>query len=133
MHIRDYEGLLGYIEKLKELSTDMPIIVEGKRDEEALRGFGVEAEFHWVSPAPFHEFCDEMSKRYKEVIIFTDMDKAGKKLAKRLGTSLSQRRVKVHEKFGPILLGKLETHQVENLAKRLDRTEVGLFGNGFWR
>ncbi len=133
MHIRDYEGLLEYIEELKELSSDTPIIVEGKRDEEALRALGVEAEFHWVSSVPFHEFCDEMTRRYDEVIIFTDMDRAGKKLAKRLGTALSQRSVKIHAKYRPILLGKLETHQVEDLAKRLERAEADLFRNGLWR
>lgn len=133
MHIRDYEGLLEYIEDLKEASSDTPIIVEGKRDEEALRSLGVDAEFHWVSSAPFHEFCDEISTRYEAAIIFTDMDRAGKRLAKRLGTALRQRGIKVHEKYRPILLGKLETHHVEGLAKRLERTEAGLFGNGFWR
>ncbi|MFQ5816123.1 MAG: toprim domain-containing protein [Candidatus Hydrothermarchaeaceae archaeon] len=133
MHIRDYEGLLEHIEELKEAASNTPIIVEGKRDEEALRNLGVEAEFHWASSAPFHEFCDEMTKRYKEIIIFTDMDRAGKRLAKRLGTALRQRGIKVHEKYRPILLGKLETHHVEGLAKRLERTKAGLFWNGFWR
>ncbi len=133
MYIRDYEGLKECIEELKELSTDLPIIVEGKRDEEALRGLGIEAKFHWVSPSPFHEFCDEMSSLYNEVIIFTDMDKAGKKLAKRLKHSLTQRGVKIHGKYRSILLGKLETHQVEDLTKRLDRTESDIFRNGFWR
>jgi len=133
MHIRDYESLMEYLEELKALSAEFPILVEGKRDEEALRSLGVDGKFHWVSPAPFHEFCDEMRMHYKEVIVFTDMDKAGVRLAKRLGTALTQRGVKVHEKLRPILLGKLETHQVEDLAKRLERTEADLFRNGFWR
>jgi 5S rRNA maturation endonuclease (ribonuclease M5) len=133
MHIRDYEGLLGYIEELKEISSDIPIIIEGKRDEEALRNLGIETEFHWVSSKPFHEFCDEMRRRYDEVIIFTDMDREGKKLAKRLIAALRQRGLKVHEKYRPILLSKLETHHVEDIAKRLERAEEDLFGNGFWR
>lgn len=132
MHYPEYEELLEHVEELKELSNSIPIIVEGKNDEEALRRLGIEAEFHWISSAPFHEFCDEMARQYEEIILFTDMDRAGKELAKRLRVALTQRGLRVHDKHRSLIMGKLDTHHVEDIYKRFTRVEEALLGNGFW-
>ncbi len=124
----EYEWLIEEIEDLKELSELAPIIVEGKRDEEALRGLDIEAEFLWISSTPFHEFCDVIVKSYPEVILFTDMDNAGNMLARRVKNHLVQRGVRVHDKFRPSIMSKLDTHQVENISTRLNKIEGDLFG-----
>lgn len=133
MNYQEYEGLLEHLEDLKELSSEIPIIVEGRNDEQALRSIGVEAEFHWVSSTPFHVFCDHLANHYDEVIIFTDLDRAGKELALRLRRTLNQRGVKVHDKHRSLIMGKLDTHHVEDIFKRFTRVEEGILGNGFWR
>lgn len=132
VHHLDYEELIEHVEELKELSSSVPIIVEGKNDEEALRSLGVEAEYHWISIAPFHEFCDAMAKHYDEVILFTDMDSAGRELARRLKAALTHRGLRVHDKFRPLIMGKLDTHHVEDIFKRFTRAQEELMGSGLW-
>jgi 5S rRNA maturation endonuclease (ribonuclease M5) len=123
MNLNEFEGLLEELEKLREDSEEIPIIVEGPRDVEALRCLGVEGEFFQVSGTPFYELCERITKGYSEVILFTDTDKAGQRLAKRLKSYFSQRGVKVRDKYRLTLLSRLDTHQVENLPKRLYKVE----------
>lgn len=118
----DYERLLEELEKLKEEAESMPIIVEGKKDEAALRSIGISGTFLEVSNGmPLYEFCEKISERYSSAILFTDFDRAGCKLAQRLTTKLEQMGVKVNGKYRLSLMSRLDTHQVENLHTRLAR------------
>jgi len=127
MNLAEYEGIMEELEELRELSEELPIIVEGRRDEEALRRLGIDAKFFYTSSSPFCELCDTIAEKYADVILFTDMDRAGHKLAKRLKNYLSRRSVRINEKYRLSLLSKLDTHQVENLYKRLSRVEGQFF------
>lgn len=123
----EYERVLEEIEELRELSLRCPIIVEGRKDMEALRSMGVEGEMLQVSNGvPFCEFCDAAA-RYPDVILMTDLDREGWKLAKRLRSSLSQRGVRVNERFRLGLMRRLDAHQVEDLHTRLTRIEEQVF------
>lgn len=116
----DYEKLLDEIEKLKEEAESAPIIVEGKKDEIALRGIGISGTFFEVSNGmPLYEFCETVAERYSAAILFTDFDRAGRKLAQRLRAQLEQMGVKVNGRYRLSIMSKLDTHQVENLHKRL--------------
>lgn len=123
MNLSEYEGLMEGLEELKTDSEEFPIIVEGRRDEDALRSLGVEGVFYRASVMPFYELCEEVSGKYLDVILFTDRDKAGEKLAKKLKSYFSQMGVRVKEKHRLTLMSKLDTHQVENLSKRLTKVE----------
>jgi 5S rRNA maturation endonuclease (ribonuclease M5) len=127
MNFTEYEGIMEELEELRELSEELPIIVEGRRDEEALRRLGIDAKFFYISSSPFYELCDAIAEEYSDVILFTDMDRAGHKLTRRLKNYLSQRSVRINEKYRLSLLSKLDTHQVENLYKRLSRVEGQFF------
>jgi 5S rRNA maturation endonuclease (ribonuclease M5) len=123
-----YEEILDEIEELRELSQDFPIIVEGKKDEAALRRLGINGEFLQVSNGlPLYEFCEGIAKNYSDVILLTDLDGAGEKITKRLKSYLSQMGVRTNERFRLNLLNKLETHQVESLYARMKRIEGKLF------
>ncbi len=124
----EYEELLGELDELKELSERLPIIVEGKNDEAALRSLGIGSEFYLASNGvPFHELIENISANCKEAILLTDMDREGQLLAKKLRHHLSQRGVRINEKFRSSLLRRLSTHQVENLATRMWRVEEQFF------
>lgn len=123
MNFSEFESVMRELEKLKEDSEEIPIIVEGAKDMEALRCLGVEGEFFQASVTPFYELCDRISRCYKEVIIFTDMDRAGHKLARKLKSYFSQCGIKVKERYRLNILSKLDTHQVENLPKRFYKVE----------
>ncbi len=123
MNLSEFEVLMDELEELREDSEEYPIIVEGKRDENALRNLGVEGVFYHASITPFHELCEGISAKYSDVILLTDLDRAGETLAKKLRSYFSQMGVRVKEKHRLNLMSKLDTHQVENLSKRLTKVE----------
>ena len=117
-----YENIIEELEGLRELSGEMPVVVEGKNDELALRSLGIEGEiFHISAGIPFYELCEEIAGNYKDVILFTDTDSEGQKLAKKFKGEMSQRGVRVNDRFRANLMGKLDTHHVEHLFHRLVR------------
>lgn len=117
-----YENIIEELEGLRELSREVPVVVEGRNDEKALRELGIEGEiFHISAGTPFYEFCEEIATRYKEVILFTDTDKEGQKIAKRFKDQMSQRGVRVNERFQLSLMGRLDTHQAEHLFRRIKK------------
>ena len=115
-----YENIIEELERLRELSRGIPVVVEGKNDEKALRGLGITGEIYHISAGiPFYELCEEIAGKYKDVILFTDTDSEGQKLAKKFKGQMSQMGVRVHDRFRSNLMGKLDTHQAEHLARRL--------------
>src|SRR6266699_335852 len=84
---------------LDELRTQseagVPIIVEGRRDEAALRRLGVTGKVHCLKARgeSRHEFLDRLDGT-KEAIVLTDFDREGKELETWLYKELSQRGVK---------------------------------------
>lgn len=127
MNFTEYESIIKELEELKEFSEELPIIVEGKKDKEALRCLGINAKFFYISSSPFYELCEGIANKCSEVILFTDTDRTGHELAKKLKRYLEQRGIRVNEKYRLSLLSKLDTHQVENLYKRLVRVEGQFF------
>ncbi|MFQ6135984.1 MAG: toprim domain-containing protein [Candidatus Hydrothermarchaeales archaeon] len=120
MNQNKYEDLVERIEELKTLSNEVPIIVEGKKDEKALRSLGVEGEIFRISSGmSLYEFCEGISDRYSEVILLTDLDGEGERLARKLKNYLIHKGVKIYETFRKDILNKLETHEVESINTRL--------------
>ncbi|MBU2560067.1 toprim domain-containing protein [archaeon] len=117
-----YENIIEELERLREQSREIPVVVEGRNDERALRNLGIEGEiFQMSTGTPFYAFCEEITKDYKDVILFTDTDSEGQKLAKKFKREMSQRGVRVNDRFRASLMGKLDTHQVEHLFRRILR------------
>jgi 5S rRNA maturation endonuclease (ribonuclease M5) len=86
MYPENYKRFLELIEKLREFEG--VIIVEGPRDEVALRNLGVRAEIIRLSRLPLAEIA-LIASRYHEVMILTDFDRKGEELAKKLLSYLS--------------------------------------------
>mgnify|MGYP000048887693 CR=1 FL=1 len=128
MNFSEYVSILEIIEDLKSEATSCAVIVEGKRDEEGLKAIGVEAEFFRVKGeigTTILEICERVRENYKCAIIFVDIDRAGKAVAKKLRHYLSQMGVVTVERYRLNLLSKLETEQVENVPVRIRRlTEI---------
>ncbi|MDV3103145.1 toprim domain-containing protein [Thermococcus waiotapuensis] len=81
MYAENYKRFLELIDKLREFEG--AIIVEGPRDEVALRNLGVRAEIIRLSRLPLVEIA-LVASRYRDVMILTDFDKKGEELAKKL-------------------------------------------------
>lgn len=81
MYAENYKRFELLIDKLREF--DGVIIVEGLRDEVALRKLGVRAEVIRLSRLPLSEVA-LIASQYHEVMILTDLDRKGEELAKKL-------------------------------------------------
>ena len=78
----DYKKSLEDIEKalseLKEENTNIPIIVEGDKDIEALRKLDINGIIISVNTGiSLTDFCDQLAHKFKDIIILTDWDRRG--------------------------------------------------------
>jgi len=88
-HHLDLEDLETIIRELRELSLDHPIIVEGLKDIESLRGLGIHGIITHINQGkPLINFCSDLSQRYRKAIILTDWDTKGEILCRKLELSL---------------------------------------------
>ncbi|NJE84775.1 toprim domain-containing protein [Thermococcus sp. CX2] len=81
MYAENYKRFEELIDKLREFEG--AIIVEGPRDEVALRNLGVRAEIIRLSRLPLSEIA-LIASSYDEVMILTDFDRKGEELARKL-------------------------------------------------
>ncbi len=95
-----------------------PIIVEGRKDEESLRKLGMDGPILCLKAEGkgFFEFLEGIDSNRK-IIILTDFDKEGKKLAKMLLNELSKRRIKVDDSIRKQIEGLIrqDIHTVQEL------------------
>lgn len=112
--MKEKEILENLIEELR--NSKSPIIVEGKKDEKALRSLGI-TNIHPISRKPIQKFAEEIALKYKEVIILTDIDKEGKKLLARLLEAFDRLGIKVNRNILKELQ-KTKLRVVEGIKKR---------------
>jgi 5S rRNA maturation endonuclease (ribonuclease M5) len=115
-------------EELRALSSaGVPIIVEGRRDEAALRRLGIAGKVHCLKARgeSRHEFLDRLDGT-KQAIVFTDFDREGKKLETWLYKELSQRGVKSDLKLWIRMrsLARTEVRSVEELPSFIRALEM---------
>ena len=105
----------------------VPIIVEGRRDEAALRRLGVAGKVHCLKARgeSRHEFLDRLDGT-KQAIVFTDFDREGKKLETWLYKELSQRGVKSDLKLWIRMrsLARTEVRSVEEIPSFIRALEA---------
>lgn len=116
------EDLLEKIEKalheLKILNVDMPIIVEGESDVKTLRELGIKGDILQINKGQsIFNFCEELSRKYKVVVILTDWDRKGGHLCKLLKEDLKANDMKFNTEIRAKLARycKKETKDVEGL------------------
>ncbi len=110
--------LLDYIEELKK--SDKLIIVEGKKDKEALEQLGLK-NIITLSKKPIFQIIEDISKKTKEAVILTDLDRHGKELFGKLNSWLQYNGVKVDNKFREFLFKETKLRQVEGLVGYLSK------------
>ena len=77
------------LEKLEELILELQqmsdkgavIIVEGKRDRKALGALGITGDIELGTKKSILVFCEDVAREYNNVIVLTDWDEKGDKLA----------------------------------------------------
>ena len=116
------EKILHVLEALAEVSAKgTPVVVEGKKDVDALRALGVEGELVTVKTGgkSFLDVVCEIEKlRVPEVILFLDFDRRGQEGTRRLKQGLERAKIKPNLKFWrklSLLVGK-EIQCIESLT-----------------
>ncbi|KYK21172.1 hypothetical protein AYK24_09520 [Thermoplasmatales archaeon SG8-52-4] len=72
------EDLQKALSELNEDNKDIPIIVEGEKDIEALRKLDIKGEIVSLNKGiSITDFCDQLANSYKKIIILTDWDRRG--------------------------------------------------------
>jgi 5S rRNA maturation endonuclease (ribonuclease M5) len=118
------EEVESLIKDLVRLSDTIPVIVEGKKDEKALRELGVKGEIVRLNKGDsIFSTCERLSKDHKKVILMTDWDRKGGHLGKLLKDGLEANGVRYDEDIRArlALLTKKDIKDVESLAKQLER------------
>jgi 5S rRNA maturation endonuclease (ribonuclease M5) len=122
MNIRKFEYIKDILDELLELSLEIPIIVEGKKDEKALRDMGIIGKILKVQTSPsVLELCEGVARDHKAVVLFTDIDSAGKRIGRLVKKYLTDKGVKVNDNIAKKLMSALDTAEAENVSKRLEK------------
>ena len=96
---RRLDRLTKLVQRLSDQSRRrIPIIVEGRKDEASLRELGINGPILCLKAQgkSFFEFLEGIGSNRK-IIVLTDFDTEGKKLAKILVNELSKKRIKVDD------------------------------------
>ena len=115
----DYEKSLEDLEEalseLKEENKTVPIIVEGEKDQQALRKIGIKGEIiRFNTGMSIANFCDMISQKYKSVILLTDWDRKGGLLCSMIRKNLESR-VKCNTKYREQFAKRSTIRTVEGL------------------
>ena len=110
------EEFQGLIDKIKD--SNILVIVEGKKDRNALNKIGIQNIIE-LNKKPLFQIIEEISDSNDECIILTDLDKKGKELYGRLNSDLQRRGVKINNKLREFLFKNTKIRQIEGIKADL--------------
>ncbi|MCK5587897.1 MAG: toprim domain-containing protein [Candidatus Lokiarchaeota archaeon] len=125
------EKMVGILKDLiMAANSGTAIIVEGKKDEAALRSLGTKGKIHCIHNRGYRlfEFAEQIAP-YKRVILLTDFDHQGEKTLKELRNYLETKRCKVDVTFWNRmkLLFRRLTKDIESLDSVISRLQLESF------
>jgi len=112
------------IAELVTLNDVIPVIVEGGSDIRALRELGLRGTIININVGQsLFNLCEEIARKYTDVIILTDWDRKGGHISRVLQEGLKANSVKFNTDIRARLayLCRKETKDVEGLAGALKR------------
>jgi 5S rRNA maturation endonuclease (ribonuclease M5) len=124
MREKQAEELLEIIARLRESNHKFPVIVEGRKDERALRKMGLSGVVLRLDKGnSIFNFCEDLTGRYEKVVILTDWDRKGGRLARALRDGLKANGVSYDDDFRRQIafLVRKEVKDVEGLPKLLSK------------
>ena len=117
------EDLIKVLDEIVEINLEVPVIVEGRKDVRALRELGLNGKIDTLNHGiPIFNYCEEISEKYERVIILTDWDSRGGKLARALRDGLGANGVRYDDRLRAKLVRicKKEGKDVEALPHILN-------------
>jgi len=122
-----FEQLMEIVDDLRERSLQVPIVVEGSKDVISLEALGIGGEIIVLNKGlSIINFAELQLGRYDEVIILTDWDRTGGRLARALGEDLEANGMKFNLDIRKRLsrLCRKDIKDVEGLAVYYDRLQA---------
>jgi 5S rRNA maturation endonuclease (ribonuclease M5) len=119
------------LEQLKEAAVNgMPLLVEGNKDIRGLRKLGIDGNFQKISGRGTLLSLLERLSGFQEVIVLTDFDKTGEKLANFCVKHLKGVGVKPNTEFWEKLrkLVRKDVKDIEGLARFILTQRAALRG-----
>ena len=121
---RRLDRLNRLVQRLSDQSRrGIPIIVEGRKDEGSLRELGINGPILCLKAQgkSFPEFLEGISST-RRIIVLTDFDTEGKKLAKILVNELSKRKIKVDDSIWKQVgaLVRQDIHTIQELGSCIE-------------
>ena len=76
----------GWIDRLNHVNTTVPVLVEGRNDERALRKLGISGEILHLHAGgvSIYERCRWIDRHYAQMILLLDWDRRGRQLRRRV-------------------------------------------------
>lgn len=124
MREKQAEELLQIIGRLKRSNDEYPVIVEGRKDERALKRIGLSGVILKLDKGDsIFNFCENLRGQYEKVVILTDWDRKGGRLARALRDGLKANGVPYDDDFRRQIafLVRKEVKDVEGLPKLLSK------------
>ena len=127
------ESLEELVAELVEASEEgAAIIVEGERDEQSLRDLGVGGPIVRAARRPALEVAEEAARKFGDVVVLTDWDRAGEELARKMETYLrsSGARVDLDTRERLKRMVRREIKDVESLSRFVERVRSEICPKG---
>jgi 5S rRNA maturation endonuclease (ribonuclease M5) len=102
--------------KEKLITTNKLIIVEGKKDKNALNSLNIKNIFV-LNNKPLYQVVEEVAELVDEAVILTDLDSEGKKLYSMLREYLERNGVKIDKQFREFLMKNTKITCIESIEK----------------
>ena len=88
-HLERAERLREVMDAHCEINTRVPVIVEGKKDDQALRKLGLAGEIIVLHGGKgLYEFSEEIAEKFPTIVLLLDWDAKGEALFKSLAGNL---------------------------------------------
>lgn len=126
-HEERLDMILEVVDELEHRSDDTPIVVEGLKDVRALKDIGIRKNTVSLGKGlSIFAFCERFAHRSKSVVILTDWDRKGGRLARMLKDAFEANGVKVDLDLRAklVLLTKKDIKDIESLPKYIGRLRV---------
>jgi 5S rRNA maturation endonuclease (ribonuclease M5) len=121
------EELNEVLADLEDKSDTTPIVVEGTKDVEALRRLGITKNVHHLNRGEsVFNFCEDLSRGSRRLIILTDWDRKGGMLARMLKEACHANEVSANLDIRAklVILSKKEIKDIEGMPAFIERLRV---------
>ncbi|MFW5945515.1 MAG: toprim domain-containing protein [Candidatus Natronoplasma sp.] len=125
----ELEGVIYILEKIKKEDKSIPIIVEGRKDIEALRSLGIERKIIRIKKGEtIFRIIEGLREDHDKVIILTDWDSTGGRLCYKVKKACESNDIRydVHYRKQMIKFLKKEVKDVESIPTFIKRAKRDL-------